>query len=177
MRPYKRAECQGQEPPAISSGCADSRLIRSRPSFRTGDEIPEPMVIALLRAGRGRHPEDDRPIAETAQLLRDGGERRSARRELAHENTKCRWRQLGWPSPCTTHTSPVVPVSDSGLVSNEQSPTADLSADPPWKNGSHRRTGLDPEPIVDGTPQLLFASQVASPAAAFFAAAWCMPGR
>jgi hypothetical protein len=31
----------------------------------------------------------------------------------------------------------------------------------PWKNGSHRRTGLDPEPIVDGTLQLLFASQVA----------------
>jgi hypothetical protein len=28
-------------------------------------------------------------------------------------------------------------------------------------NGSHRRTGLDPEPIVDGTPQLLFATEVA----------------
>jgi hypothetical protein len=26
------------------------------------DEIPEPMVIALLRAGRGWHPEDDRPL-------------------------------------------------------------------------------------------------------------------
>ena len=29
------------------------------------------------------------------------------------------------------------------------------------RNASHRRTGLDPEPIVDGTPQLLLASQVA----------------
>ena len=31
----------------------------------------------------------------------------------------------------------------------------------PWRNDLHRRTGLDPEPIVDGTPQLLFTSQVA----------------
>ena len=32
---------------------------------------------------------------------------------------------------------------------------------PPLEHGSHRRTGLDPEPIIDGTPQFLFASQVA----------------
>jgi hypothetical protein len=60
------------------------------------DEIPEPVIVALLRAGRGRHPDDGRPIADTAQLLQDDAGRRSVRRELAHENTKCRWRQLGW---------------------------------------------------------------------------------
>ena len=27
------------------------------------------MVVALLRAGRGRHPDDDRPFADAAQLL------------------------------------------------------------------------------------------------------------
>jgi hypothetical protein len=54
------------------------------------DEIPEPMVIALLGAGRGRHPEDDRPFADTAQLLRDHGERRSAR----DENSRTRIRNV-----------------------------------------------------------------------------------
>jgi hypothetical protein len=58
------------------------------------DEIPEPVVIALLRAGRGRHPDDGRPIADTAQLLQDDAGRHSPRRELARENKKCRWRQL-----------------------------------------------------------------------------------
>jgi len=47
------------------------------------------------------------------------------------------------------------------MSSEDKSRGADLSADPPLENGSCRRTGLDPEPIVDGIPQLLFASQVA----------------
>ena len=34
------------------------------------DEIPEPMVVALLRAGCGRHPDNHRPFADAAQLLR-----------------------------------------------------------------------------------------------------------
>ena len=58
----------------------------------TLDEIPEPMVIALLRPGHGRHLKDDRPIAHIAQILQEDAGRRPARRELAHENTKCRWR-------------------------------------------------------------------------------------
>ena len=51
------------------------------------DEIPEPMVIALLRARRGRYPaDDDGPIADAAQRLQeDAGGRRSARRELAQK--------------------------------------------------------------------------------------------
>ena len=32
------------------------------------------MVIALLRAGRGRHPDDHRPFAHAAQLLTDDPE-------------------------------------------------------------------------------------------------------
>jgi hypothetical protein len=42
------------------------------------DEIPEPIVIALLRAGRGRHADDHRSLAHAAQLLKDdAGVRRS----------------------------------------------------------------------------------------------------
>src|SRR5262245_31916934 len=44
------------------------------------------------------------------------------------------------------------------MVPGDQSPRADLSAHPPLVNGSHRRSGLDPAPIVDGTPQLLLAT-------------------
>jgi hypothetical protein len=40
------------------------------------DEIPEPMVIALLPAARRRHA-DDRRFAHTAQLLNDDAERPS----------------------------------------------------------------------------------------------------
>jgi hypothetical protein len=42
------------------------------------DKIPEPMVIALLRAGRGPHADDHRPVAHVPQLLRDDAGRRSA---------------------------------------------------------------------------------------------------
>ena len=43
------------------------------------DQIPEPMVIAVLRAGRGGHADDHRPFAQATQLLKeeDAG-RRSA---------------------------------------------------------------------------------------------------
>lgn len=34
------------------------------------DKIPEPRVIAWLRAGGGRHADDHRPFAEAAQLLK-----------------------------------------------------------------------------------------------------------
>jgi hypothetical protein len=47
----------------------------------------------------------------------------------------------------------------TGAFGRDKSPRADLSA--LGENGSRRRTGLDPEPIVDGTSQLLLASQVA----------------
>ena len=39
------------------------------------DEIPKPVVVALLRAGRGRHGNDHRPFPHAAQLLADDGER------------------------------------------------------------------------------------------------------
>ena len=35
------------------------------------DEIPKPVVVALLRAGRGRHGTDHRPFPHAAQLLED----------------------------------------------------------------------------------------------------------
>ena len=37
----------------------------------SGGRSPESMVIALLRAGRGRHAGDHRPFAHAAQLLND----------------------------------------------------------------------------------------------------------
>ena len=41
------------------------------------DRIPEPMVIALLRAGLGRDTDDRRPFGEPTQLLKeDAGVRR-----------------------------------------------------------------------------------------------------
>ena len=33
------------------------------------DEMPKPVVVALLRASRGRHRDDHRPFAHAAQLL------------------------------------------------------------------------------------------------------------
>ena len=38
------------------------------------DEIPKPVVVALLRAGRVGHGNDDRPFRHTAQLFKDSGE-------------------------------------------------------------------------------------------------------
>ncbi len=38
------------------------------------DEIPEPMVIASLRAGPGRHADDHRPFAYPPQLLKEDGD-------------------------------------------------------------------------------------------------------
>ena len=35
------------------------------------DEMPKAMVVALLRAGRGRHGDDHRPFPHAAQLLED----------------------------------------------------------------------------------------------------------
>jgi hypothetical protein len=39
------------------------------------DEIPKPVVVALLQASRGRHGNDHRPFPRAAQLLEDDGER------------------------------------------------------------------------------------------------------
>jgi hypothetical protein len=39
------------------------------------DEIPKPVVVALLRAPRGRHGDDHRPFARAAQLLKDMADR------------------------------------------------------------------------------------------------------
>ena len=47
-------------------------------SPRALDKIPEPMVIALLRAGRGLHADDHRSLAHAAQLLKDDAGRPSA---------------------------------------------------------------------------------------------------
>jgi hypothetical protein len=41
------------------------------------DMLPEPMVIALLRTGRGRHADDHRLFAEAAQLLKEDAARPS----------------------------------------------------------------------------------------------------
>jgi len=38
------------------------------------DEVPKPVVVALLQAGRGRHGNDHRPFPRAAQLLEDDGE-------------------------------------------------------------------------------------------------------
>jgi hypothetical protein len=48
-------------------------------SFRVpADEIPQPVVIALLRPGRGRHRDDHWHSAHAAQLLEDDWGRPSA---------------------------------------------------------------------------------------------------
>jgi hypothetical protein len=49
------------------------------------DEIPEPMIVASLRAKRGHHPENDPPIAVTAQLLRRRRKPLGATRTRAQE--------------------------------------------------------------------------------------------
>jgi hypothetical protein len=38
-------------------------------------EIPKPVIVALLRASRGRHGDDHRPFPHAAQLLQDDGRR------------------------------------------------------------------------------------------------------
>jgi hypothetical protein len=56
---------------------------RARESAIRGDghvpgalgEMPKPVVVALLRAGRGRHGNDHRPFAHAGQLLVDDGPR------------------------------------------------------------------------------------------------------
>jgi hypothetical protein len=40
------------------------------------DEMPKPVVVALLGAGRGRHGHDHRPFPHAAQLLEDDGSER-----------------------------------------------------------------------------------------------------
>ena len=39
------------------------------------DEIPKPVVVALLRAGRVRHGDDHRPFPHAAQLIENDWER------------------------------------------------------------------------------------------------------
>jgi hypothetical protein len=62
------------EPP--TDGLARDAEIR-REGHVTGpaDEIPEPVVIALLRAGPARHADDHPPFGCTAQLLGEDAER------------------------------------------------------------------------------------------------------
>ena len=55
------------------------------------DEIPKAVVVAVLRAGRGRHGHDHRPFPHAAQLLEDDGERPPPWRQLARESAECRW--------------------------------------------------------------------------------------
>jgi excisionase family DNA binding protein len=43
------------------------------------DEIPKAVVVALLRASRGRHRNDHRLFSHAAQLLENDGERLSRR--------------------------------------------------------------------------------------------------
>jgi hypothetical protein len=50
------------------------------------------------------------------QLFEDDAGRRSTRRELAHKNTKCRWRQLRWAAR--------VGFSLPGIVFTSNSPMA-----------------------------------------------------
>jgi hypothetical protein len=63
------------------------------------DKIPKPVIVALLKAARGRHRDDHRSCADAAQLLEDIAGRppnvkRSAARQLAPEAAECPWRQL-----------------------------------------------------------------------------------
>jgi hypothetical protein len=58
------------------------------------DEIPEPMVVALLRAGRGRDPDDHRPFADAAQLLRA-----MRQRPLAYHNSRNQVQNVRGPAP------------------------------------------------------------------------------
>ena len=68
---------RGPKPPS-------RRRARDAESRRDGhvsgalDKISEPIVIALLRAGHGRHAADHRPFAEAAQLLKQDAGRPSA---------------------------------------------------------------------------------------------------
>src|SRR4029453_7884862 len=66
--------------------------------------MPEPMVIALLRAERGGHPDDDRPIADTAELLQSGAPRRPRRDENARKKVRnadrASWASSHQSSPC-----------------------------------------------------------------------------
>ena len=68
------------------------------------DEIPKPVVVALLRAPRGRHGDDHRPFGHVAQLLEGhGGPSADVRWSAAVTRTragKCRM-SLG--------TAPVIP--------------------------------------------------------------------
>ena len=60
------------------------------------DEVPKPVVVALLRTGRGRHRHDHRSFPHTVQLLEDDGVRPTSEwRQLSRESAKCPWTQLG----------------------------------------------------------------------------------
>ena len=54
------------------------------------DEIPKPVVVALLKAARGRHGDDHRPFAYAAQLLEDDWERPLMRRSATVTTTRAR---------------------------------------------------------------------------------------
>ena len=76
------------------------------------DEIPKPVVVALLRAGRDRHGDDLRPFARTAQLLEDDAGRSPA--VTTTRAGKCRMSvgtaplQTGEPLEGELHTSVLV---------------------------------------------------------------------
>ena len=84
------------EPPA-GGRARDAQIRRDGHVAGAVDELPQPMVIALLRTGRGHHPDDHRPFAHAAQLLADDAGPPPGWRELAREGAECPWRQLGVP--------------------------------------------------------------------------------
>jgi hypothetical protein len=92
-----------QSAAASSSTCSDSNSRSASPSssgVESGaagdgqipaafDEFSDPLVIALLGAGRGPHAADHRPVAHVPQLLRD-----DVRRRVGVTTTRARKSEL-----------------------------------------------------------------------------------
>ena len=81
------------------------------------DEVPQPMVIAPLRAGRGRHGDDHRPFAHAAQLPEDDAGRPPREPDrLRDDNSRGKVQNVRGDSSATKPTVVVqhVHLSDGG---------------------------------------------------------------
>ena len=57
--------------PSAGGRARDTQIGRDGHVPGAVDEIPEPVIVALLQAGRGPHRDNLRPFPRTAQLLDD----------------------------------------------------------------------------------------------------------
>ena len=71
-------DCRRRAQPPTRHRARDAEIRGDGHVPGASDEMPKPVVVALLRAGRGRHGHDHRPFPQAAQLLEDDGERPSA---------------------------------------------------------------------------------------------------